>query len=124
EHVTNQAGGLVPTKMLDELLGAIPAIEDVWNIMAALVPELQLCHPFYKHPFDKAFVEEQDGSLWLGYMDVDAVPPDRLDMDEDGARDDYRTVTCTKGVCRYNLDGATYDGGTVGTKGMSKSTCD
>src|SRR5690606_23045150 len=36
EHVTNQAGGLVPTKMLDELLGAIPAIEDVWNIMAAL----------------------------------------------------------------------------------------
>jgi len=126
EHATNQAGGLVPTKLLQTLIDdVLPGwVRDVLDIMTAIVPELQMCNPFYNHPFDKPFVEPQDGSLWLGYMDIDAVPADRLDMDEDGARDDGRAVTCTDGVCRYDFSGAAYSGPTPYTQGMSKSACD
>ena len=128
EHVTNQAGGLVPTKILAELVDAIPGLKDIWDVVTTfLAPELRLCNPSFPPllpEFDKAFVEDQDGSLWLGYMDIDAVPADRLDMDGDGARDDSRAVTCTDGVCRYDLSGATYSGPTPYTQGMSKSTCD
>lgn len=130
EHVTNQAGGLVPTKILDELFDNIPVIADVWNIFAAIVPELLLCNPSYDHPFDKPFAPpesdpaKKDGSLWLGYMDIDAVPPDRLDMDGDGERDDYRTITCSDGMCDFDLSGGTYSGPTPYTQGMSKSPCD
>jgi hypothetical protein len=129
EHTTNQAGGLVPTKILAELIEAIPGLKDIWDVVTTfLAPELRLCNPSFPHPFgdtwDKAFVEPQDGSLWLGYMDIDAVPADRLDMDEDGARDDARAVTCDAGVCRYDFSGATYSGPTPYTQGMSKSICD
>ena len=126
EHVTNQAGGLVPTKILQTLIDdVLPGwVRDVLDIMTAIVPELQFCNPFYNHPFDKPFVEPQDGSLWLGYMDIDAVPADRLDMDGDGERDDGRAVSCTDGVCRYDFTDATYSGPTPYTQGMSKSTCD
>lgn len=130
EHTTNQAGGLVPTKILDELLDNVPAIADIWNIMSVIVPEMLLCNPSYNHPFDKPFApppndpDKKDGSLWLGYMDIDAVPPDRLDMDGDGERDDYRAISCADGVCEYDLSGATYSGPTPYTEGMSKATCD
>jgi len=128
EHTTNQAGGLVPTKILAELVDAIPGLKDIWDIVTTfLAPELRLCNPSFPPllaEFDKAFVEDEDGSLWLGYMDIDAVPADRLDMDEDGARDDSRAVTCTDGVCRYDFTGATYSGPTPYTQGMSKSACD
>ena len=130
EHTTNQAGGLVPTKILDALFDSIPVIADVWNIFAAIVPELLLCNPSYNHPFDKPFApppndpDKKDGSLWLGYMDIDAVPPDRLDMDGDGERDDDRAINCDNGMCDFDLSGATYTGPTPYTEGMSKSPCD
>lgn len=124
EHTTNQAGGLVPTKILDELLDNIPAVSDIWNIMSVIVPEMMLCNPSYAHPFDKDFVSPQDGSLWLGYMDIDAVPPDRLDMDRDGARDDSTLITCADGMCDYDKSLGDYDGGTPYTQGMSKAPCD
>jgi hypothetical protein len=128
EHTTNQAGGLVPTKILAELVDAIPGLKDIWDIVTTfLAPELRLCNPSFPPllpQFDKPFVEPDDGSLWLGYMDIDAVPADRLDMDDDGARDDSRAVTCDAGVCRYDMSGATYSGPTPYTQGMSKSACD
>lgn len=126
EHTTNQAGGLVPTKLLQTLIDdVLPSwVRDALDIMAIIVPEFLMCDPFYQHPFDKDFVSTQDGSLWLGYMDIDAVPADRLDMDEDGARDDGRAVTCTDGVCRYDFTDATYSGPTPYTQGMGKATCD
>lgn len=126
EHTTNQAGGLVPTKLLQTLIDdVLPSwVRDALDIMAIIVPELLMCNPFYNHPFDKPFVEAQDGSLWLGYMDIDAVPADRLDMDEDGARDDSRAVSCSEGVCRYDFSGATYAGPTPYTQGMGKASCD
>jgi len=130
DHTTNQAGGLVPTKILDTLLDSIPAIADVWNILAAIVPELLLCNPSYNHPFDKPFApppgnsSKKDGSLWLGYMDIDAVHSDRLDMDGDGERDDTRTTNCDSGACDLDLSGSTYSGPTPYVQGMSKSPCD
>jgi hypothetical protein len=126
EHTTNQAGGLVPTKLLQTLIDdVLPSwVRDALDIMSIIVPELLMCDPFYNHPFDKPFVDTQDGSLWLGYMDIDAVPADRLDMDGDGARDDGRAVTCTDGVCRYDFSGATYSGPTPYTQGMGKASCD
>jgi hypothetical protein len=126
EHTTNQAGGIVPTKLLQTLIDdVLPSwVRDALDIMAIIVPELLMCNPFYNHPFDKPFVETQDGSLWLGYMDIDAVPPDRLDMDGDGARDESRAVSCADGVCRYDLSGATYSGPTPYTQGLSKAACD
>ncbi|OGT31677.1 MAG: hypothetical protein A2W28_09180 [Gammaproteobacteria bacterium RBG_16_51_14] len=133
EHTTNQAGGLVPTKLLDTLLDSIPAVKTVFNgVLGTLVPELRLCNPGFPHPlgFDKPFVEPDDGSLWLGYMDIDAVPPDRLDMDGDGNRDTDREkgqangITCEDGMCDYNMTGATYTGPTPFVQGMSKSPCD
>ena len=75
EHTYNQAGGTVPTVLLSELLDAIPGFEAVWNVVTILSPELRLCNPGgIWGPNDK-------GSLWLGYIDIDAVHPDRL---EDG----------------------------------------
>lgn len=72
EHTYNQAGGTVPTVLLSELLDAIPGFETVWNVVSVLAPELRLCNPGgIWGPNDK-------GSLWLGYIDIDAVHPDRL----------------------------------------------
>ena len=138
EHTTNQAGGLVPTKLLDTLLDSVPGLETMLNgAMGLALPELRLCNPGFWHPFDMAFVEPDDGSLWLGYMDIDAVPPDRLDMDEDGERDtdrekgEAREIACDDGHCAYNKDGATYPGPAQShssmlpyVEGMSKSPCD
>jgi hypothetical protein len=131
EHTTNQAGGLVPTKLLDTLLDSVPAVKTIFNgVLGTLMPELRLCNPGFPHPFDKEFVEPDDGSLWLGYMDIDAVPPDRLDMDEDGERDtdrekgEAREIACDGGKCDYNMDRAAYSGPTPYVQGMSKSPCD
>ena len=72
EHVYNQAGGAVPSVLLKELINAVPGLSDVWNAAAILAPELRLCNPGgIWGPNDK-------GSLWLGYIDIDAVHPDRL----------------------------------------------
>lgn len=75
EHTYNQAGGAVPTVLLSELLDAIPGFETIWNIIAILAPEMRLCNP------GGIWGPDDKGSLWLGYIDIDAVHPDRL---EDG----------------------------------------
>ncbi len=73
EHTYNQAGGTVPTTLLNGLINAIPGFTTVWNVVSVLAPELRLCNPGgIWGPNDK-------GSLWLGHIDIDAVHPDRLE---------------------------------------------
>lgn len=72
EHVYNQAGGAVPSVLLKELINVVPGLRDVWNAAAILAPELRLCNP------GGIWGPDDKGSLWLGYIDIDAVHPDRL----------------------------------------------
>lgn len=74
DHVFRQAGGTAPTTALAALLNEIPGFNTMWSIAAALAPELMPCDPPYDHPFD----DNPNGSFWLGYLDIDAVHPDRL----------------------------------------------
>jgi hypothetical protein len=74
-HTYNQAGGAVPTTLLNQLIGAIPGFTTIWNVVSILAPEMRFCNPGSPWPAgDK-------GSLWLGYVDIDAVHPDRLAAD-------------------------------------------
>jgi len=75
EHTFNQAGGAVPTVLLGELFDAIPGFNTIWNIVSILAPEMRFCNP------GGIWGPDDKGSLWLGYIDIDAVHPDRL---EDG----------------------------------------
>lgn len=105
-HTTNQVGGLVPTKILDSLVSGIPGLKTIWNILSFMVPEMLTCNPSYKHPFDKPFPanttnKQPDGSLWMGYMDIDAVSTDRLDLDLNGKRDSNRKEVCSNGYCDF-----------------------
>jgi len=88
EHTYNQAGGAVPTVLLDQLLDAIPGFEDVWNVVTVLAPELRLCNP------GGIWGADDKGSLWLGYIDIDAVHPDRL---EDGGEHECNDA----GMCDF-----------------------
>ncbi len=88
EHTYNQAGGTVPTVLLSELLDAIPGFEDVWNVVTVLAPELRLCNP------GGIWGADDKGSLWLGYIDIDAVHPDRL---EDGGEHECNDA----GMCDF-----------------------
>lgn len=74
-HTYNQVGGMVPTTLLNELFNAIPGFTTVWNIASVLAPELRLCNP------GGVWGPDDKGSLWLGYIDIDAVHPDRLIAD-------------------------------------------
>ncbi len=88
EHTYNQAGGAVPTVLLSELLDAIPGFETIWNVVSILAPEMRLCNP------GGIWGPDDKGSLWLGYIDIDAVHPDRL---EDGG-----THVCdAAGMCNF-----------------------
>ena len=88
EHTYNQAGGAVPTVLLSELLDAIPGFETVWNVVTVLAPELRLCNP------GGIWGADDKGSLWLGYIDIDAVHPDRL---EDGGEHECNDA----GMCDF-----------------------
>jgi len=88
EHTYNQAGGAVPTVLLGELLDAIPGFNTVWNIVTVLSPELRLCNP------GGIWGADDKGSLWLGYIDIDAVHPDRL---EDGGEHECNDA----GMCDF-----------------------
>jgi len=112
-HTINQTGGLVITKMFAEVIEAIPGADVVWDVVSLLVPEFRRCNPsipmgvldenwgtfsrwegndYVNHPSQTI---NNNGSLWLGYMNVDAVHPDRLDVD-DGTHD------CPDGICNFD----------------------
>jgi Tfp pilus assembly protein PilV len=112
-HTINQTGGLVITKMFAELIEAIPGADVIWDVVSLLIPEWRRCNPsiplgpldenwgtvarwegndYVNHPSQTI---NNNGSLWLGYMNVDAVHPDRLDVD-DG------THACPDGICNFD----------------------
>lgn len=113
-HSINQTGGLVPTKILNELIEAIPGLSEAWDVVSLLVPEWRRCNPSIPHFLDRNYgtvakwnnsTKEYDtyadgelsnnGSLWLGYMNIDAVHPDRLDVDGG-------THNCPDGICSFD----------------------
>lgn len=75
EHTRNQAGGTVITTLFKELFDAIPGFNAIWSILSVFSPELRPCNPGFPYRND------DKGSLWLGYIDIDAVHPDRLISD-------------------------------------------
>ena len=93
-HTVNQVGGITPTKILgslvDTLLDSVPGLGTVWDIVTILIPEWRRCNPTISHPMDP----NGNGSLWLGYINVDAVHPDRLDIG--GTHD------CPDGICNFS----------------------
>ena len=99
EHVYNQAGGTVPTTVLKEIISKIPGFDEAWAIASALAPELMPCDPLYTHPFAP---DETNGSFWLGYIDVDAVNPDRLIPDPTEPDERNGTQSCNDaGMCDF-----------------------
>ncbi len=76
EQTYNQAGGVVPTVILKELLN-LPGLNEVWLVIGLLAPELRECHPQIPSFLSPDFPDDK-GSLWLGHIDIDAVHPDRL----------------------------------------------
>jgi hypothetical protein len=98
KHVQDRSGGIILTRMLGELIEAIPGLEEVWAILSLLAPEIALCDPPFAHPLSYVpgaeFDPEGDGSLWWGYVNVDAVPPDRLEGGGD--------IACENGLCAFD----------------------
>jgi hypothetical protein len=114
-HTTNQTGGLVVTSMIDEIFDSIPGWSAIRQTVSALIPEFNECDP----PLNMGILDENwgtysewngsdydnhpeqsitgNGSLWLGYMNADAVHPDRLDFDGDGVTDGSHA--CPDGIC-------------------------
>jgi hypothetical protein len=96
DQVYRQAGGTVPTTVLNAILEKIPGFNAMWSIASALAPELMPCDPLYTHPFDN----NPNGSLWLGYIDTDAVHPDRLLADISDPGTTNGTHSCNDaGMC-------------------------
>lgn len=110
-HTINQTGGLVITKMFAEVIEAIPGANTVWDIVSLLIPEWRRCNPSIPHFLDTNYgtfsrwegndytnyadgTYDNNGSLWLGYMNVDAVHPDRLDVGG--------THACPDGICNFD----------------------
>ena len=104
-HTTNQVGGLTPTKILDSLvdtlLNSVPGLGIAWDVVTLLIPEWRRCNPSIPHFLDESYDADEnfkeyqnDGSLWLGYINIDAVHPDRLDI---GGTED-----CPDGICNFS----------------------
>ena len=91
-HVQDRTGGIIPTRLLDVLIDSIPGLSTVRAIIGVLIPEILDCSQGW-HPLDN----NADGWLWLGYVNADAVPSDRLEG-LDG------TVSCPNGLCSFADD--------------------
>ncbi|MCH8262840.1 MAG: hypothetical protein IIA77_07305 [Proteobacteria bacterium] len=116
-HTINQTGGLVITKLFAEVISAIPGADIVWDVVSLLVPEWRRCNPSIPHFLDTNYgtfskwegndytnyadgTLSNNGSLWLGYMNIDAIHPDRLDFDGDGSTDGSHA--CPDGICNFD----------------------
>lgn len=96
DQVYNQAGGTVPTTLLNGLLDKIPGFDEIWAVVSLLAPELALCNP----PFTINSAQPH-GSLWLGHIDIDAVHPDRLIADPTKPDERNGTHVCEDGFCDF-----------------------
>jgi len=85
QHTYNQASGMVVTSGL-RALQDLPVLSTVWDLITGIIaPELRRCNVqnFLQDPFD-ASPDDNQGSLWFGHVDSEAVHRDRLD---DGTED-------------------------------------
>ncbi len=108
-HVINQAGGMVPTKLLnnvfDGMRNNVPGFTFIENMLKAAAPELRACNPPFSHPLD----DDDDGSLWLGYLDTEAIHPDRLhdvrrgvvNPNHIGGGTNNQGHTCKNNICSF-----------------------
>jgi len=95
-HTYNQVGGTAPVTMLASVLDLIPGISTVWNAVTIFAPELRLCNP------GGIYSAADQGSLWLGHIDIDAVHPDRLIDESTG--DIVGTHECNDaGICDFTV---------------------
>ena len=87
-HAEHQVGGIVPTKVLGEILEKEP-FKTALDVISAFIPEFAPCNT--RNP-----MLPDSGSLWLGFIDFDTVHPDRLDgSDTDGH-------ACFGGTCKFS----------------------
>ncbi|MDZ7736789.1 MAG: hypothetical protein U5P41_12365 [Gammaproteobacteria bacterium] len=77
KHAEFQVGGIVPTKVLGEILEKEP-FKTTLDVISIFIPEFSPCNT--RNP-----MLPDSGSFWLGFIDFDTVHPDRLDgSDTDG----------------------------------------
>ena len=107
-HFLNKAGGITVTKILSDIAnpkGGFPGLNTVMSLMGELAPELSPCSKgaldFIGDPLGiKVQTDpDRDGSLWLGYLDVEAVPGDAL-VDENGDTFGQAIPDCVDGICK------------------------
>ena len=97
KHTYNQVAGAVPTSLLNELITQIPFLEDFIDIAGFMAPEIRTCFPG-----NSVFSTPDPGSLWLGYIDADAIHPDRLGVDPDQSSDRNGSHVCDDaGICTF-----------------------
>lgn len=97
EHTYNQASGMIVTSGL-RAFQDLPVLSTAWDVVTAIIaPELRRCNVnnFLEDPFD-ASTDDNNGSLWFGHVDSEAVHRDRLD-------DGSETHTCDDaGRCNFD----------------------
>jgi len=104
-HVINEAGGMVITKYLASLLN-IPPFKIMQTLLAIPFPELRPCDPPLPHPLDP----DNDGSLWLGYLDTEAVHPDRLHhVNNSGVVNPAHIGAGPGQICEHNICNFAYN---------------
>lgn len=87
-HAEHQVGGIVPTKVLGEILEKEP-FKTALSVIGIFIPEFRPCNPTVP------LYSGDAGSFWLGFIDFDTVHPDRLDgSDSDGH-------ACFGGNCEF-----------------------
>ena len=117
EHSMARVKGLVATSLLDN-----PIVGVGQDVIGVIAPELRGCDPLIdippifqpvgppnmplqmSNPLDPDTGKDV-GSLWWGYVDIDAVHPDRLSTNEDEL-DPIGTHSCddSTGVCAFEGD--------------------
>ncbi|MEL0082704.1 MAG: hypothetical protein VW985_06650 [Gammaproteobacteria bacterium] len=116
-HSMTRAKGLVATSLLDN-----PVIGVGQDVIGVIAPEIRGCDPLIdilpifqplgppNMPVAIPFGEDPDtgkdvGSLWWGYVDIDAVHPDRLSLDDEEL-DPVGSHACdnSTGVCQFEGD--------------------
>jgi len=104
-HYINKSGGITVTKILSDIVnpsGGYPGLNMVMSLLGELAPELSPCaRDIIGDPLGlkKQVDPDRDGSLWLGYLDVEAVPADAL-VDEDGNTFGNAVPDCPDGSCK------------------------
>jgi hypothetical protein len=105
-HVINEAGGMVITKYL----ASIPGFTTIQSVLGLAFPELSPCPggPYPTIP-NVIFDPDLDGSLWIGYLDTEAVHPDRLHHVRNGQVNPAHIGAGSGHICEHNICNFAYN---------------